>query len=55
VFMPGPVLHLRGYDGPGYDGVPEIGEHTRAVLAEWLGLDDAEFAALAAAGVVKQA
>jgi crotonobetainyl-CoA:carnitine CoA-transferase CaiB-like acyl-CoA transferase len=55
VLMPGPVLHLRGYDGPGYHGVPAIGEHTRAVLAEWLGLDDAEFAALAAAAVVKQA
>lgn len=55
VLMPGPVLHLRGYDGPGYDGVPEIGEHTRAVLAGWLGLDDEEFQALAAAGVVKQA
>ena len=55
VFMPGPVLHLRGYDGPGYHGVPEIGEHTRAVLGEWLGLSDADFAALAAGQVVRQA
>src|SRR5580704_3542191 len=55
VLMPGPVLHLRGYDGPGYHGVPEIGEHTRAVLAEWLGLADAEFDGLSAAQVVRQA
>jgi len=55
VLMPGPVLHLRGYDGPGYHGVPEIGEHTRSVLADWLGLADAEFDGLAAAQVVRQA
>jgi crotonobetainyl-CoA:carnitine CoA-transferase CaiB-like acyl-CoA transferase len=35
--------------------VPEIGEHTRAVLAEWLGLADAEFDGLSAAQVVRQA
>lgn len=55
LLMPGPVLHLRGYHGPGYHGVPQIGEHTRAVLGEWLGLPDAEFAALTAAQVVRQA
>ena len=55
VLMPGPVLHLRGYHGPGYHGVPEIGEHTRAVLAGWLGLTDTEFADLAAGQVVRQA
>src|ERR1700722_6611979 len=55
VLMPGPVLHLRGYDGPGYHGVPQIGEHTRSVLADWLGLADAEFDGLAAARVVLQA
>jgi len=37
VVMPGPVLHLRSYDGPRYHGVPEIGQHTDEVLAEWLG------------------
>ena len=42
VLMPGPVLHLRGYDGPTYDGVPTIGQHSRAVLAEWIGLDDVD-------------
>ncbi len=51
VFMPGPVLHLRSYDGPTYDGVPSIGEHTRAVLSD-AGVADAEIDALASAGVV---
>ena len=39
---PGPVLHVRDYAGPSYDGVPAVGEHTAAVLT----------AALVAAGVV---
>ncbi len=37
VLMPGPVLHMRGWDGPGYHGVPDIGEHTDEVFAELLG------------------
>ncbi|WP_285314334.1 CoA transferase [Pseudarthrobacter sp. fls2-241-R2A-168] len=37
VLMPGPVLHMNGYDGPGYHGVPAVGEHTDEVLAELLG------------------
>jgi crotonobetainyl-CoA:carnitine CoA-transferase CaiB-like acyl-CoA transferase len=36
--VPGPVLHLAGWDGPGYDGVPTIGEHTGAALGDLLGL-----------------
>jgi crotonobetainyl-CoA:carnitine CoA-transferase CaiB-like acyl-CoA transferase len=55
VLMPGPVLHLRGYDGPLYDGVPSIGEHSRATLTEWIGLSALEFDALQADGVVSQA
>jgi crotonobetainyl-CoA:carnitine CoA-transferase CaiB-like acyl-CoA transferase len=51
VLMPGPVLHMRGYDGPAYDGVPGIGEHTAQVLADF-GVADAEVADLAAAGVI---
>ena len=43
--MPGPVLHLHGYAGPSYDGVPAIGAHTDAVLAE-IGVDGNELAAL---------
>ncbi|MGO3326621.1 CaiB/BaiF CoA transferase family protein [Gordonia sp. (in: high G+C Gram-positive bacteria)] len=50
--MPGPVLHMAGYDGPVYDGVPTVGEQTREVLIERLGLDDAELTRLAAAGVI---
>jgi len=55
VLMPGPVLHLRGYDGPVYDGVPVIGQHSRSVLADWVGLDEDAFDALAADGIVAQA
>jgi crotonobetainyl-CoA:carnitine CoA-transferase CaiB-like acyl-CoA transferase len=50
--MPGPVLHLRGYAGPRYHGVPAIGEHTREVLHNWLGTGEERLAELAAAGVV---
>jgi len=50
--MPGPILHLRDYAGPTYDGVPTVGEHTREVLVGELGLDEQEVAALAADGVV---
>jgi crotonobetainyl-CoA:carnitine CoA-transferase CaiB-like acyl-CoA transferase len=37
VLTPGPVLHLAGYAGPSYHGVPAIGEHTEEILAELLG------------------
>ena len=50
--VPGPILHVDGYDGPVYDGVPAVGEHTREVLSGELGVPDAELAELAAAGVV---
>jgi crotonobetainyl-CoA:carnitine CoA-transferase CaiB-like acyl-CoA transferase len=50
VLMPGPVLHLRSYAGPTYDGVPAIGQHTREVLSD--ALSPAEIEELAAAGVV---
>lgn len=36
VLTPGPVLHVKGYAGPGYHGVPAIGEHTDEVLADLL-------------------
>ena len=36
VLTPGPVLHLEGYAGPTYDGVPTVGQHTDEVLAELL-------------------
>lgn len=38
VLTPGPVLHLKDYGGPTYDGVPSIGEHTQEVLDELLGV-----------------
>jgi crotonobetainyl-CoA:carnitine CoA-transferase CaiB-like acyl-CoA transferase len=52
VLMPGPVVHVRDYDGPGYDGVPAIGQHTDEVLGELLGLDAAALAELADAAVI---
>jgi crotonobetainyl-CoA:carnitine CoA-transferase CaiB-like acyl-CoA transferase len=50
--MPGPVLQVRGYAGPTYDGVPQVGQHTRAVLADELGLDIGRLDALVADGVI---
>jgi len=38
VLTPGPVLHVEGYAGPTYHGVPAIGEHTDEVLEELLGV-----------------
>lgn len=54
ILMPGPIAHLASYAGPTYDGVPDIGEHTRAVLTA-AGLDPAELDVLAAAGVLSPA
>ena len=50
--MPGPILHLDDYAGPTYDGVAAIGEHTREVLVDQLGMDADEVGRLAAAGVL---
>jgi crotonobetainyl-CoA:carnitine CoA-transferase CaiB-like acyl-CoA transferase len=52
VLMPGPILHMRGYDGPRYDGVPGVGEHTWDVLTEVLGTTPDQIAKLAVAAVV---
>jgi crotonobetainyl-CoA:carnitine CoA-transferase CaiB-like acyl-CoA transferase len=50
--VPGPVLHVADARRPVYDGVPDVGQHTREVLAGELGMDDTELARLAAAGVI---
>lgn len=50
--MPGPILHVDGYDGPRYDGVPAVGEHTREVLVGELGLDPDHVERLESDGVV---
>lgn len=50
VRMPGPILHLDSYSGPGYDGVPDIGEHTDQVLSA-AGLAASTLADLAGRGV----
>ena len=52
VLMPGPVLHLAGYAGPVYDGVPGIGQHTSQVLAEALGLSTGDLDDLAGRGII---
>lgn len=44
--VPGPILHMTGYSGPQYDGVPAVGEHTTDVLTERLGLAADELAHL---------
>lgn len=53
VLTPGPVLHLRDFDGPGYHGVPEVGEHTDAVLAE-VGVNLPTLESLHTTGVVRR-
>ncbi|WP_029429777.1 CaiB/BaiF CoA-transferase family protein [Blastococcus sp. URHD0036] len=50
--VPGPVLHMGSYEGPTYDGVPSIGEHTRSALTDLLGMPAQELEALGAAAVV---
>lgn len=52
VKMPGPVLHLGSFAGPDYLSVPDVGEHTREVLDELLGLPAAELDALFQKGVL---
>jgi crotonobetainyl-CoA:carnitine CoA-transferase CaiB-like acyl-CoA transferase len=52
VLMPGPVLHMQDYDGPAYSDIPSIGEHTREVLVEVLGIAETELDHLSAAKVI---
>ncbi|MGH3253991.1 MAG: CaiB/BaiF CoA transferase family protein [Streptosporangiaceae bacterium] len=52
VLMPGPVLHLAGYGGPRYNGVPGIGEHTRETLAESLAMTADELDVLTDLGII---
>ena len=54
VVTPGPVLHVDGYDGPVYDGVPGVGEHTVEVLSGELGVPESELTALQDKGVVSR-
>ena len=46
--------HRRGHDGPVYDGLASVGEHTAEVLAERLGIDGDAIASLVAAGAVSE-
>ena len=54
VKMPGPILHVSSYSGPEYEGVPEIGQHTKEVLQDFLGFDDARIQSLAQSGVISR-
>ena len=54
VKMPGPILHVSSYSGPEYAGVPEIGQHTKEVLQDFLGFDDARIQSLAQNGVISR-
>lgn len=49
--VPGPILHVRDYDGPAYEGVPTVGEHTADVLSA-AGVTPEELARLVSAGVI---
>lgn len=49
--VPGPILHVNGYDGPTYDGVPGVGEHTSEVLTA-TGVSADELTRLVRDGVV---
>ena len=50
----GPAVKYSGVDiSAGWIAPPELGEHTRAVLTEWLGLDDSRVDELATAGVIR--
>lgn len=50
----GPAVKYSGTDVTrGWTAPPEVGEHSRQVLAEWLGLDPTRIDELAAAGVVQ--
>jgi crotonobetainyl-CoA:carnitine CoA-transferase CaiB-like acyl-CoA transferase len=49
--MTGPILHVTGSAEPAYHGVPDVGEHTEAVLAE-LGIEAGTLRQLAADGVL---
>lgn len=51
LLIPGPIVHLAAYDGPAYDGVPAIGEHTTDVLTA-AGLAPADLSDLRAAAVI---
>lgn len=50
--MPGPVLHVSGYAGPVYDGVPWVGQHTAEVLEERLSLSETDLDGLATRGII---
>jgi crotonobetainyl-CoA:carnitine CoA-transferase CaiB-like acyl-CoA transferase len=54
VLTPGPVVHFDGYDGPVYEGVPKVGEHTGQVLGAELGIPLAELADLQERGVISR-
>jgi crotonobetainyl-CoA:carnitine CoA-transferase CaiB-like acyl-CoA transferase len=45
------VLHMDGYEGPRYDGVPSVGQHTAEVLAE-AGLSTDEVQRLVSTGAI---
>jgi len=54
VKMPGPILHVSSYSGPEYAGVPEIGQHTKEVLRDFLGFDEDRIQFLAQSGVISR-
>lgn len=52
IVLPQSPLHLSAYDMPALQFYPDLGEHTREVLGELLGMSDAEIDALEEQGVI---
>lgn len=50
--VPGSPIHIAEAESPPWVRGPRLGEHTYAVLSEWLDLDEAEFERLVCEGVL---
>ncbi|MXW76958.1 MAG: CoA transferase [Acidimicrobiaceae bacterium] len=49
----GAAFHASAMDAPDIFPAPGLGEHTREIASEWLGLDDSEIESLVAEGVLE--
>ncbi|MCY3850684.1 MAG: CoA transferase [Acidimicrobiaceae bacterium] len=49
----GAAFHASAMDAPDIFPAPGLGEHTREIASEWLGLDDAEIESLISRGVLE--
>ena len=54
MLLEGPGFHSPALVGPITTPAPKLGEHTRQILVDILGLPDAEIAGLFASGVLQE-